>query len=124
MAPPGGRRITRNLKPSNFQEVVLRVGEPASDCPVVTMARELVSLDQLCKGECNMAAVEPHSIRLDQFLKSNSMVGTGGQAKLLIQEGLVRVNGEIETRRRRKLRGGDVVEVGDQRLVVESGMEH
>jgi ribosome-associated protein len=87
------------------------------------MASELVSLDQLCKGEWNMVAEEPRSIRLDQFLKFNSMVGTGGQAKLLIQEGLVRVNGEIETRRRRKLRGGDVVEVDDQWLVVEAGME-
>lgn len=70
-----------------------------------------------------MAAEEPLSIRLDQFLKFNSMVATGGQAKLLIQEGSVRVNGKIETRRRRKLQVGDVVEVDDQSLVVESGLE-
>ncbi len=70
-----------------------------------------------------MAAEEPITIRLDQFLKFSTMVGTGGQAKLLIQDGLVRVNGEIETRRRRKLHVGDVVEIDDHRLVVESGAE-
>ena len=48
---------------------------------------------------------------LDQFLKLTGIAGTGGQAKLVIQGGEVRVNGEIETRRRRKLAAGDVVEV-------------
>lgn len=70
-----------------------------------------------------MTPEESVSIRLDQFLKLNAMVGTGGQAKLLIQGGSVRVNGEIETRRRRKLHVGDVVEVDDQQLVVESEIE-
>ena len=42
------------------------------------------------------------ALRLDQFLKFQGIVGTGGQAKLLIQDGQVRVNGQIETRRRRK----------------------
>lgn len=70
-----------------------------------------------------MAAEQSASIHLDQFLKLNSIAGTGGQAKLLIQGGSVRVNGAIETRRRRKLHAGDVVEVDDQQLVVESGME-
>ena len=48
---------------------------------------------------------------LDQFLKLTGIAGTGGQAKLMIQGGEIRVNGEIETRRRRKLSAGDVVEV-------------
>ena len=59
-------------------------------------------------------------IQLDQFLKLQGIVGTGGQAKMLIQGGEVRVNGEMETRRRRKLQLGDVVEVGDERIVVEA----
>ncbi|HVW02369.1 MAG TPA: RNA-binding S4 domain-containing protein [Planctomycetaceae bacterium] len=59
-------------------------------------------------------------IQLDQFLKLQGIVGTGGQAKMLIQGGEVRVNGEMETRRRRKLKLGDVVEVGDERIVVEA----
>ncbi len=45
------------------------------------------------------------------FVKLNAMSGTGGQAKLMIQNGEVKVNGTIETRRRRKLSVGDVVEV-------------
>jgi len=70
-----------------------------------------------------MTPQESPSIRLDRFLKFNAIVGTGGQAKLLIQDGLVRVNGEIEMRRRRKLQAGDVVEVDDQRFVVEPTIE-
>lgn len=49
------------------------------------------------------------SIHLDQFLKLTGLVGTGGQAKLVIQAGEVLVNGEVETRRRRQLKPGDIV---------------
>ena len=54
---------------------------------------------------------ESETLRLDQFLKLIGTVDTGGRAKLLIQGGKVRVNGEPESRRRRKLVTGDVVEV-------------
>ena len=57
-------------------------------------------------------------ITLGQALKAANVVGTGGEAKVLIQAGEVRVNGEVETRRGRKLRRGDVVEVGDEKLGV------
>ena len=57
-------------------------------------------------------------VTLGQALKSASVAGTGGEAKVLIQAGEVRVNGEIETRRGRKLRKGDVVEVGEERIRV------
>ena len=53
---------------------------------------------------------------LGQALKASNLVGSGGEAKVLIQGGEVRVNGEVETRRGRKLEEGDVVEVGDERL--------
>jgi ribosome-associated protein len=59
------------------------------------------------------------SLRLDQFLKLNSVAETGGRAKLMIQNGEVKVNGQTETRRRRKLSAGDVVEVGDKQFVVK-----
>jgi ribosome-associated protein len=55
---------------------------------------------------------------LGQALKAASIVGTGGEAKILIQAGEVRVNGEVETRRGRKLRAGDVVEMGEVKLEV------
>ena len=56
---------------------------------------------------------------LGQALKASNVVGSGGEAKVMIQGGEVRVNGEVETRRGRKLEAGDVVEVGgDERLEV------
>lgn len=57
-------------------------------------------------------------ITLGQALKASDVVGSGGEAKVLIQAGEVLVNGEVETRRGRKLVPGDVVEVGDERLEV------
>ncbi len=58
-------------------------------------------------------------IKLDQFLKLAQLAMTGGQAKAMIQEGMVKVNGEVETRRGRKLRDGDRVEVDGEELVVQ-----
>jgi ribosome-associated protein len=52
---------------------------------------------------------ERSAMRLDQFLKLHGIAGSGGQAKLLIQNGEVLVNGTKETRRRRKLTDGDVI---------------
>ncbi len=59
------------------------------------------------------------TIRLDKFLQLAQIVGSGGQAKHLIQNGGVTVNGEVETRRRRQLQPGDQVTVGDELLEVE-----
>lgn len=53
-------------------------------------------------------------LRLDDALKLAGVVATGGQAKQLIHQGAVTVNGEVETRRKRKLIEGDVVEVGGE----------
>jgi ribosome-associated protein len=64
------------------------------------------------------------TIQLAQFLKLQGLVGTGGEAKVLIQRGDVRVNGEIETRRGRRLRPGDQVELaGSVRVVPSEGGE-
>lgn len=51
-------------------------------------------------------------IKLDQFLKWQGIVQTGGEAKIIIKQGEVTVNGEIETRRGKKLRTGDRVSLG------------
>ncbi|MFZ5645080.1 MAG: RNA-binding S4 domain-containing protein [Bacillota bacterium] len=53
------------------------------------------------------------SIRLDQFLKWAGIAGTGGQAKYLVQSGVVKVNGEVSQSRGRTLADGDVVSVDD-----------
>lgn len=55
-------------------------------------------------------------LTLEQLLKLTGVAGTGGQAKLLIQSGEVRLNGAVETRRRKKLSRGDVVEIGGRKL--------
>ena len=57
-------------------------------------------------------------ITLGQALKAINVAGTGGEAKVLIQAGEVQVNGEVETRRGRKLQEGDVIDVGDKELEV------
>lgn len=58
--------------------------------------------------------IRDESIRLGQFLKLANLVESGADAKPVIQDGRVRVNGEVETRRGRQLRLGDVVELGAQ----------
>ena len=57
-------------------------------------------------------------IRLGELLKLAGVVGTGGEAKLLLASTEVRVNGELESRRGRQLRAGDEVLVGDEALRV------
>ena len=58
------------------------------------------------------------TIRLDQFLKSTGIAGTGGHAKVLIQDGCVSVNGSVETHRGRKLKTGDKVSVDNKSEIV------
>ena len=60
----------------------------------------------------------PAGTTLGQALKVASFVGSGGEAKVMIQAGEVSVNGDVETRRGRRLEEGDVVEVGNERLEI------
>jgi len=57
-------------------------------------------------------------IRLGELLKLAGVVGTGGEAKLLLASEEVRVNGELESRRGRQLRAGDEVLVGGETLKI------
>ena len=56
--------------------------------------------------------IRDESIRLGQFLKLANLVESGADAKPVVQDGLVTVNGEVETRRGRQLAPGDVVTLG------------
>ncbi len=58
--------------------------------------------------------IDDESIKLGQFLKLANLVETGAEAKQLLAGGVVRVNGEVETRRGRQLEVGDVVSVAAQ----------
>ena len=63
--------------------------------------------------------IETEHIKLDALLKFAGAAGTGGEAKLAIQEGEVKVNGEVCLMRGKKLRPGDRVELPGLALVVE-----
>jgi len=68
-----------------------------------------------------MAVVVPirdASIRLGQFLKLADLVDTGADAKGVLAQGLVSVNGSVETRRGRQLVAGDVVELAGRQVQV------
>lgn len=58
-------------------------------------------------------------IKLGQALKAANLVEDGVEAKLVIQDGLVKVNNEVDIRRGRKLYDGDVVSFGGQELRIE-----
>ena len=62
--------------------------------------------------------IETEYIKLDQFLKFAGVVSNGSEAKMLIVDGNVKVNGETELRRGRKLRINDVVEFKDNEFVI------
>ena len=62
---------------------------------------------------------ERDTIDLQDFLKLRGMVETGGEAKFRVQGGEVRLNGVVETRRRKKLRRGDIVEYAGERVQVD-----
>ena len=62
----------------------------------------------------------PMIVRLDDFIKRSGLVGTGGEAKLRIQGGEVLVNGQVETRRRKQLAVGDIVQILGESLTVDS----
>ena len=58
-------------------------------------------------------------IKLDQLLKWANLVESGAMAKMVILNGVVKVNGEIETRRGKKIYPGDVVEFNGEKIVME-----
>ena len=65
-----------------------------------------------------MTSPSSEPLCLDQFLKLQGAVSTGGEAKLLIQSGDVKLNGQVETRRRKKLQVGDIVEIAGRKFPV------
>lgn len=62
----------------------------------------------------NEVKINTDIIKLDSFLKWSGAVSLGSEAKILIQDGQVKVNGEVETRRGKKLKKDDVIEFNNQ----------
>jgi ribosome-associated protein len=63
-----------------------------------------------------LLATEP--VELYKILKFEALVNSGAEAKIVIDDGLVRVNGDIELRRRRKIRENDTIEFDGVRLIM------
>jgi ribosome-associated protein YbcJ (S4-like RNA binding protein)/carbon monoxide dehydrogenase subunit G len=77
------------------------------------------------RGTCHAARVRDlpirgESIRLGQALKLSGLAESGGEARALVEQGAVTVNAEVETRRGRQLRHGDVVALGDEALRIDA----
>lgn len=69
----------------------------------------------------NGIKIETEYIKLDSFLKLAALVQTGGQAKMLISDGMIKVNGEVCTMRGKKLRNNDIIEFQDEKFRIIQG---
>lgn len=63
--------------------------------------------------------IEGEYIKLDQFLKLSDIAQTGGHAKIIIKNGEVKINGETNTQRGKKLRVGDIIEVEEEEFIIK-----
>ena len=63
--------------------------------------------------------ISQEPIQLYKLLKLEALVSSGGEAKAVIADGLVLVNGEIETRKRKQIVAGDVISFGEERFQVQ-----
>jgi ribosome-associated protein len=63
--------------------------------------------------------INQQPIELYKILKFEGLVASGGEAKAAVADGLVKVNGEIETRKRKKIVSGDVIKFGDDIIRIQ-----
>jgi ribosome-associated protein len=70
------------------------------------------------ESACRTVVVSGRAINLTQLLKLVGCVESGGEAKAVIASGMVRVNGEVELRKRRQMRAGDTIELKDGPTIV------
>jgi ribosome-associated protein len=61
------------------------------------------------------------AVELYKILKFEGLISSGGEAKAAIDAGLVKVNGEVETRKRRQINAGDIIEFGSEKLQMRLG---
>ena len=65
--------------------------------------------------------ISKEPVELYKILKFEGMVASGGEAKLVISEGLVLVNGKVETRKRKKIVAGDTIEFDQEKIRIQLG---
>ena len=104
----GGGDVRRRVEPWRWRLPLHDLARAARPGRVVRTSR----------GEGGMDEGAELTITLQQLLKLTGLAASGGEAKVRIQAGEVQVNGEVETRRRRRLRAGDRVALGEDAIVV------
>ena len=67
----------------------------------------------------NKVLINREPVELFKLLKFEGLVSTGGEAKIVIDQGLVEVNGQIEMRKRRKMLAGDIFEFQENKYILE-----
>ena len=71
-----------------------------------------------------MVEINRQPVELYKILKFEGMVGSGGEAKLVIADGMVLVNGEVETRKRKKIVAGDRIEFDGEAILIQLAGTH
>jgi len=70
-------------------------------------------------NKMDIVQIDTKTIKLEQFLKFCGEAGSVGSAKIIIGQGLVKVNGEVEKRRGKKLKDQDIVEFENRKYIIE-----
>lgn len=86
---------------------IVYVKQPTKTLFIILKIHKIMNSQQC--DDSKTAILNSEYIELDKLLKRENLAASGGEAKYLISQGVVKVNGEIETRKRRKLYAGDVV---------------
>lgn len=76
------------------------------------------------EGDSRSLRIENLPIELYKILKLEGLVQSGGEAKHVIADGMVTVNGEVETRKRKKIVSGDRIEFSGTKIEIVTGGEH
>lgn len=63
--------------------------------------------------------IRKEPVELYKILKFEGMASSGGEAKLVIEQGLVLVNGTVETRKRKKIVSGDIIEFNNEKIQIK-----
>jgi ribosome-associated protein len=69
--------------------------------------------------EMRKVIISKEPVELYKILKFESLASSGGEAKSVIAEGRVSINGAVETRKRRKIVSGDIVEFGEEKIYIQ-----
>lgn len=56
-------------------------------------------------------------VELFKLIKFEGLANSGGESKKMIEQGMVSVNGEVETRKRKKIIAGDIISIGDEQFI-------